>query len=170
MPLELLILRFVHVSGGVFWAGGGIYATLFITPALVAAGPAAGPIVAEMQRRKLFTVLPIVAIVTMLSGLRLLYIVSGGFSAAYFATAQGLTYSIAGGASIVGFFLALLVSRPAGVRLGQIASTLDRLEPGPKAAALSEMAVLKRRSALGSAAAIWLLTLAVGGMSVARYL
>ena len=170
MPLELLILRFVHVSGGVFWAGGGIYATLFITPALVAAGPAAGPIIAEMQRRKLFTVLPIVAILTMLSGLRLLQIVSGGFSAAYFATSQGLTYAIAGGASIVGFLLALLVSRPASVRLGQIASRLEQLEPAPKAAAMAEMAVLKRRAALGSAAAIWLLTLAVGGMSVARYL
>ena len=168
--MELLVLRAIHVMGGVFWAGGGIYATLFITPALVAAGPAAGPILAEMQRRKLFTVLPIVAILTMLSGLRLLWIVSGGFSAPYFATTQGLTYAVAGGASIVGFFLALLLSRPAGVRLAQIAATLDSLDAAARAAALATTERLKRQAALGSAAAIWLLTIAVGGMAVARYL
>lgn len=123
MPLEILLLRLVHVLGGIFWAGGGIYGALFVTPALIAAGPAAAPIIADMQRRKLFTVLPVVAILTMLSGLRLLWIVSGGFGAAYFGTRQGLTYALAGGASIVAFLVALTVARPAGVRLGQLAAT-----------------------------------------------
>lgn len=170
MSIEMVVLRFVHVVGGVFWAGGGIYATLFITPAIIAAGPAAGPMVTEMQRRKLFTVVPIVAVLTMLSGIRLLWIVSGGFSGSYFATTQGLTYAVAGAASIVGFVLALVVSRPAGIRLAQLAATLEQLDGTARTAALSTMDTLKRRSAMASAAAIWLLTVAVGGMAVARYL
>lgn len=170
MPLEILLLRLAHVLGGIFWAGGGIYGALFVTPALIAAGPAAAPIIADMQRRKLFTVLPVVAILTMLSGLRLLWIVSGGFGAAYFGTRQGLTYALAGGASIVAFLVALSVARPAGVRLGQLAATLEQLAPDARAATLATMATLKRRSALGSAVAIWLLAFAALGMSVARYL
>src|SRR5690606_10331185 len=109
-------------------------------------------------------------ILTMLSGLRLLWIVSGGFGGAYFGTRQGLTYAVAGTASIVAFLVALTVARPAGMRLGQLAATLEQLAPEVRAATLATMASLKRRSALGSSVAIWLLALAALGMSVARYL
>src|SRR5690606_33900336 len=105
-----------------------------------------------------------------LSGLRLLWIVSGGFGAADFGTRQGLTFALAGAASIVAFVVALSVARPAGVRLGLLAATLEQLAPEARAATLATMARLKRRSALASSIAIWLLALAAVGMSVARYL
>lgn len=167
---ELIVLRLVHVLGGIFWVGGGLYSTLFMMPALGKAGPAMAPIMAELMRRKLFTVLPVVALLTMLSGLRLLWIVSGGFGAGYFGTASGLTYSIAGGASIVGFLAAMFYARPAGVRLGALMPTLAALTGEAKTKAEAEAAALRNQNALWTAIAMGLLTVSAIGMSVARYL
>jgi uncharacterized membrane protein len=170
MYIELLVLRLLHVCGGIFWVGGGVYATLFITPALAKAGPAAGPILAEMQRRKLFTVLPLVAVATMLSGIRLMWIVSGGFSAHYFHTRSGHTYAAAGLASILAFALALAIARPAGVRAAGLAAQLPSLADEAAARTRAELGRLQKRAALASAWAIGLLTFSAVGMSVARYL
>ena len=67
MAAEMLVLRVVHVLGGVFWVGAMMYNAFFLMPALSQAGPAAGPVMAGMQQRKLFMWLPIVAVATMLA-------------------------------------------------------------------------------------------------------
>jgi uncharacterized membrane protein len=160
MSFEFLTLRLLHILCGMFWVGSGLYSTFFMIPALQKAGPAAGPIFAELQRRKLFTVLPLVAITTMLTGARLLGIVSGGFQAAYFHTLSGRTYAWAGVASILAFVIALVVARPAGVKLASL----------PPTASDAERASLKRHSNIATVVAMSLLTLAAVGMSIARYL
>ncbi len=170
MPIELLVLRLLHVVGGIFWVGGGLYSSLFVVPAIAKAGPATPAIMAELQRRKLFTVLPLVAVVTMLSGVRLLWIVSGGFTATYFATASGLTFAIGGAASIVGFLVAMFVSRPASVQLGPLAASLASLSGQALAAAEAKLETLKSRASVGTAAAVLLLTVAAIAMAIARYL
>jgi uncharacterized membrane protein len=170
MPVEMLVLRSVHILCGIFWVGGGIYSSVFAVPAITKAGPAAGPIIAELQRRKLFTVLPLAALLTMLSGVRMLWIVSGGFSGDYFHSAQGHTYAAAGAASIVGFLIAMFVSRPASVQLGALAAQMAGLDAPARAAADATMARLRSRANVGTVVAVGLLTLSALGMSVARYL
>ena len=51
--MEYLILIFVHVLFGIFWAGGAIVAGFFILPAVVDAGPAGGAVMAGVVRRRL---------------------------------------------------------------------------------------------------------------------
>jgi uncharacterized membrane protein len=170
MSAELLVLRLVHVLGGIFWVGGGLYSTLFIVPAIAKAGPAAGPIMAELHRRKLFTVLPLVAVLTMLSGIRLLWIVSDGFAGHYFHTMSGHIYAVSGGAAIVGFLVAMFLSRPASVRMGALGPTIPSLTGEARAAAEREMQSLGRKASIGTAVAVGLLTLSAAGMAVARYL
>src|SRR5688572_21882948 len=93
MSSEILVLRIVHVLGAIFWLGSGLFTTFFLVPALVRLGPAAaGPVMGALQQGRLFTVLPVVALLTIASGARLLQIVSGGFSSAYFATPTGQTF------------------------------------------------------------------------------
>jgi len=48
----ILVLRFLHIVAGVFWVGGSLFATRFIMPSLKAAGPAAGPVLAELGKRR----------------------------------------------------------------------------------------------------------------------
>ncbi len=160
MAFEFLTLRVLHILCGTFWVGSGLYSTIFVLPAMQKAGPAAGPIFAELQRRKLFTVLPLAAVITMLTGVRLLWIVSGGFEAHYFHTRSGHTFAASGAASILAFVIALAVSRPAAIKLASL----------PPTASDGERASLKRRSNIATIVAMSLLTLAAIGMSVARYL
>lgn len=170
MSAELLVLRVVHVLGGVFWLGSGLFTSLFLLPALAGSGADAGAVMAGLQRRRLFTVLPVVAVLTILSGLRLMWIGSGGFSPAYFESGMGLTFAISGALAILGFLFSLLVARPAMLRSGQLAASMGTVPAGPARDAISaRIGVLQRRGALSSFAAVGLVTLAGAGMAVGRY-
>ena len=120
MTAEILVLRLVHILGGIFWVGSGLFTTFFLVPALASSGPSAGPVMTALQRRHLFTALPVSALLTILSGLRLMWIGSAGFAPAYFASASGGTLAASGAAAIVAFLLALLVARPAAVRAARL--------------------------------------------------
>ena len=99
MTGELLVLRLVHIVGGMIWVGTGVFNSFFLMPTLAQAGPAAGQVIAGLQKRRLFTFLPVVALLTILSGVRLMQITSAGFSPAWFASTPGRTYAAAGSPS-----------------------------------------------------------------------
>ena len=112
MQVELIVLRLVHILGAIIWVGAAIYSFIFLLPAIAQSGPAGGQVMMNLQKRKLFTALPIIAILTILSGIRLMQIVSTGFSAGYFATGMGRTYAISGLLAIIGFLIGVVISRP----------------------------------------------------------
>ena len=170
MPLELLLLRLIHILGGVFWLGSGMYSTLFLVPALAASGVNAGLVFAALQQRRLFTILPFVAVLTIATGIRLTWIASGGFDARYFASATGATFGASGAAAIVAFVLSLLIGRPVAARAGRLQVALPTTpEPG-RAALAAEIDALRRRGAATGNIAFVLLTCSAAGMAVARYL
>ena len=171
MSPEILVLRLVHVLGGIFWVGSGLFTTFFLVPAIIAAGPAAGPVMGGLQQRRLFTILPTVAVLTILSGLRLMWIASGGFRSEYFQTRTGATFAIAAAASVIAFVLSILIARPMAVRATQLAAEMARTPEGqPRAAIADEMARVRSRGALVTTISVGLLLVAASGMAVARYL
>ncbi len=117
MLSELLVLRLLHILCGTFWVGSALASVLFFNPAIASAGPAtAGPIFADLQRRRLMDITGAVAIVTLLTGLRLLWIASAGFSASYFRAPAGFTLGASGALALVTFLVALLIGRPRAMR------------------------------------------------------
>lgn len=171
MPLELLVLRAVHVVGGIFWVGSGLFTGLFLAPALAGLGPGAGQLMAALQARRLFVVLPTVALLTILSGLRLLWLGSGGFEPRYFTTATGATFAASGIAATLAFLLSLVLARPAAAEAGRLSASLVSLtDPVQRSAVADRAARLQRRSAAVSRAVLPLLLLGALGMAVARYL
>ena len=167
---EFIVLRLVHILGGIFWVGSGIFTSFFLIPALAASGSGAGQIMAGLQRRKLFTVLPIVAVLTILSGLRLMWLTSGGFAPAYFASSNGRTYAASGVAAIIAFLLSLLVARPAAIRTASLgASRASAPDDAARARIDGQLAALRRRGEVASAIAVTLLILGAAGMAIARY-
>lgn len=170
MIAELLVLRLVHILGGIFWLGSGLFTTFFLIPALGRAGPAAGPVMGALQQRRLFTVLPVVAILTLVSGVRLFQIVSGGFAPAYVSSRMGQTFLWSGVAAIAAFLLSLIVARPAMVRAGELGASMSSVPDEQRAERAVEIERLRRRSGLASLAAMVLLIGAAAGMAVARYL
>ena len=155
--------------GGAFWLGAGLFSTFLLAPALMKAGPmVAGQVMVALQQRKMFTVLPIVAILTMLSGLRLMMIVSAG-DAHWFQHRSGHTYAISGALSILAFVVSLVVSRPAMTKAGKLSQATASDDTSRKLIQ-DEVRKLQRRGAVASMAAMIMLTLAAVGMSIARYL
>jgi uncharacterized membrane protein len=163
--MEIIVLRLIHIVGGIFWVGSALFTTFFLLPALAQAGPATGPVMAGLQRRGLMKALPLAALLTIVSGLRLMWITSAGFTPAYFGTPVGRAYTLAGLAAIVGFLLAILVARPAAARAAQLAGG-----QGAGNDTSAEIERLRRRAAVFGSAITFLLLAAAAGMAVARYL
>lgn len=171
MNAELLVLRLVHILGGIFWVGSLMFTSFFLMPALGSSPAVAGEVMAGLQKRRLFTLLPIVALLTILSGLRLLWIASVGFSDAYLSTSTGRTFSASAVAAIVAFLLSLLVSRPGFLRVGRLSATLaTTTDQGAKQRISAEMQRLRRRVAIANAIVATLLLLTAAGMAIARSL
>ena len=171
MTAEILVLRLVHILGGMIWVGSGIFNAFFLLPTLAQAGPATSQVIAGLQRRRLFTVLPIVALLTILSGIRLMQITSAGFSPAYFASASGRAYAWSGAAAIVGFLVGVALARPAAVRAASIGATLaTTTDPAARASLPATIERLRQRSAVANSLSVALVVLAAAGMAVARYL
>ncbi len=170
MSIEVLALRLVHILGGIFWLGAGVFSSVFLLPSLTAARVNPGPLFAELERRRYFTVLPVVAILTMLSGARLLAIASGGFQSSYFATGQGLAYATGAVLSLLTFTLALAVSRPSNARAAALQESLGAVAAERQTEVQQRIATLRRRGAVATTIAVVMLTASGALMAVARYL
>lgn len=171
MNAELLVLRLLHVLGSIVWVGSSFFTSFFLVPSLKPGSSAFGEVMDGLGRRKLFTVLPLAALVTILSGARLLQIASSGFSGAYFELASGRVYALSGVAAVLAFVLSLLVSRPAAVRAGELAAQRRSATTDKERAAIdATLALLRRRGQRATTVAMALLIVSASGMAVARYL
>jgi uncharacterized membrane protein len=170
MKGELLTLRLIHILGAIFWVGSMMFTTFFLAPVIRSSPAVAGQVMAGLQRRRLFIALPIVALLTIASGLRLLSIVSAGFSGSYFSTPTGRTFATSAVAATIAFVLSLLISRPGFVRIGRLGASLAAApDDGSRQRIESEMQRLTRRVAISNAFVVVLLLVAAAGMAVARY-
>jgi uncharacterized membrane protein len=170
MRAEFLVLRLIHVLTGIAWLGSGIFTSVFLVPALSGSPAVMGQVLAGLQRRRYFLVVPIVSALTVLSGLRLLWIDSAGFDSAYFATGMGRTFALGGVAAIIALVLTLGVARPAAARAGGISASLAATQDGAeRELLLKELDRVRRRGAMSTALAVGFGILAASGMAVARY-
>jgi uncharacterized membrane protein len=166
---ELIALRLIHVLAGIFWVGSGLFTAFFLAPALKTAGPAAaGAVMTGLQKRSLYTVLPVSAVLTMLSGIRLMMIVSAG-NAHWFQHRSGHTYSVSAAMGILAFILSMVVARPAAVKMGKLGQAAAS-DGASKQALAAEMQSLQRRMTMSTMVAVVLLILAAAGMAIARYM
>jgi uncharacterized membrane protein len=171
MKAELLTLRVIHILGGIFWVGSMPYTTFFLAPAIRSSPALAGQVMAGLNKRRLFITLPIVALLTIASGIRLLWIVSAGFSDSYLATPMGRAISLGAGAAIIAFLLSVLVSRPGFVKVGRLGASLAAApDEAEKQLITVEMQRISRRVATANAGVVALLVTTAVTMAIARYL
>jgi hypothetical protein len=170
MTAEIIVLRLVHVVGGIFWVGAILLNSLFLLPAMMEAGPGAGAVMAGLQRRKLMSVLPLVALLTILAGARLMWIASAGSGDTYFQSATGRTLATGAAAGIIAFLIGVFVGRPSGMRAGQLGAAIAKAPESERPALAAELAAVNRRAGLASKTVVVLLLIAASAMAVARYL
>ncbi len=170
MHAEILVLRLIHILSGIAWVGSGIFTSFFLVPALSSSPAVMGQVMAALQRRRMFIILPTVATLTILSGLRLLWIASAGFDSSYFATGTGRTFALSGLAAFVAYVLAFGVARPLAVRMGAIAVTLNAVtESSERDRLAAHLARLRRRATMATMMAVGFGIIAASGMAIARY-
>ena len=171
MRAEFLVLRLIHIIGGIVWVGSGVYTAFFLIPALAANRQLMPGVMEGLQKRRVFIIVPTVGLVTILAGTRLLWIDSAGFAESYMQTGPGRTFSIGGTAAIIALLLQVFVSRPAGVKLGKIAAQLAASPAATDRDRLNAQAErLRGRNAMATLGAVLFGLLAASAMAIARYM
>jgi uncharacterized membrane protein len=170
MRAEFLVLRLVHIVLGIVWVGSGIFAAFFLIPALASNRALMAPVMEGLQRRRVFIIVPTAGLLTILAGIRLLWIDSAGFAESYMQTGPGRTFSIGGTAAIIALLLQVFVARPAGVRLGAIAAQLAASPTTDRDRLSADAERLRRRNAMATLGAVLFGLLAASAMAIARYM
>lgn len=165
----LLVARILHVVLGVFWVGAMLFNTFLLMPAMGEAGPDGAKVGAALMRRGFANLMPIVAALTLLSGLWLYWRVVG-FSPAAMGTGRGLTFGLGGVSAIVAFIGGIAVVRPAMLRSMALAQAAAAAPETERPALLATATALRLRGARLSILVAFLLLFTTIAMSVARYL
>lgn len=165
-----LVLRFVHIVGGVFWAGAVFLMVGFVFPAVRASGPAGGRIMQEMQRRKLSVFMNASAGLTMLSGFILYGRLIAASDGAWARTTPAMVFGIGALAAILGAIVGGGIVGRGGERLAKLGEKVQAAGGVPSPEQAAEMSRLQTRVGKAARVMAGLLFIAVAAMATARYL
>lgn len=170
MDPVIITARVIHIGLGTFWAGAMIFNAAFLVPSMRDAGPDGAKVAAGLMRRNFMTVVPTVAVLTLLSGFYLMWKVSAGFAPGYMGTPIGIAYSSGMLASLVAFAIGITMVRPSMLKAATLGQALATATPADRDRIGAEIQALRARAASAGQAVAWLLGIAVITMAVARYL
>lgn len=165
----LLIMRLLHVVSGIFWAGSMIFTARFLFPAIQDAGPEGAKVGAALAKRGFMTVMPIVALITILSGLWLYWHLSVGFQTEFMRSGMGITLGIGALCAITAFVIGMVVGRPAMMRATALAQSAAQASPAERDRMLGQAQALRARSIAATQIVALLVGLAAAAMAIARY-
>jgi hypothetical protein len=165
-----IVLRFSHVFFGALWVGMMAFQVFFLSPALAESGPDAGKVMGALARRRIPIILPIFALITLISGMWLLQRLSGGNMGALMAQPVGKALGLGGASALLAFLIGVVVMRPAMMRQLKLQESLGSAAPADRAAITAELAQLRARGATLGKVVTWMLLFTLALMAVARYL
>src|SRR2546427_4974468 len=121
----MIVLRFLHVVSGALWVGMFAFMTFFLMPAFGEAGPEGAKVMAAMAKRRIPVIMPVIALITLVSGFWLFQRLSGGQAGALMATPVGKTFGIGGLAALLAFLVGMILGRPIMMRSAKLAESLS---------------------------------------------
>ena len=166
----MLVLRFTRVFFAALWVGMMAFQVFFLMPALGETGPEGGKVMAALARRRIPVFMPVIALITLVSGMWLFQRLSGGQPSALFATPVGKAFALGGLAALLAFLVGMILGRPLMMRSAKLAESLVTASPEQRAGITAEMQRLRARGASLNRVVMALLLFALTAMAVARYL
>jgi uncharacterized membrane protein len=166
----LLVMRLLHILSGIFWAGAMLFTARFLLPAMQDAGPDGAKVGAALAQRGFLVVMPIVALVTIVSGSWLYWRVSGGFQDSFMRSGMGVTLGIGALCAITAFLVGVTVVRPAMTRAMALAQSAAQASPAERDGMLQSAQALRTRSNAATQVVALFLGLAAAAMALARYI
>jgi len=169
MILIIILLRIIHIVGGVFWVGFGLVNVGFLQPTAKALGPDSQKMMQHLtQKTRLLSTVYIAATLTVLSGL-LLYWIVFGFNFAFMYSGHSVILTSASIAGIIGWFIAVFIIRGIFNQIKVLGRQVQASGNPPSPEQAGQMqALLGRLGILGKITIVFLLVSLVG-MSIARY-
>ena len=165
----LLVMRFLHVVSAIFWGGTMMFSASFLFPAIVDAGPEGAKVGAALAKRRFLVIMPIVALVTILSGSWLYWRVSGGFQPMFMRSGMGMALGIGALCAIAAFVVGLVVVRPAMMQAGALSQQAAQAAAAERETLLARAQAMRARAGSAGRAVAMLLGLAAAAMALARY-
>ena len=166
MNVLTIILRLIHILSGVFWVGGPMINTFFLSPAVAATGEAGQKMMGYMVTKGRLTVrLTAAAILTVLAGGILYWRDSGGLTSAWTSSAAGWGFGIGAILALVGLATGLMVGQNV-MKLGKIAAAA---QGKPSAQQIAEMQAIQKQMSMTAHISTGVLILALACMATARY-
>lgn len=165
-----IVLRFAHVFCGALWVGMMAFQVFFLMPALGDAGPDAGKVMAGLMKRRLPVIMPVIALIAILSGMWLFRRMSGGSMGALMATPMGQGFAWGGAIALLAFLIGVVVMRPVMMRSMKLMEGIASAPPDQRSAMQAEIQKLRARGNTLSNVVVVMLFVTLGLMAVARYL
>ena len=166
----LIILRFIHITCGIFWAGSIMYMALFVQPAVKAAGPEGAKFVQTLAKtNKLPIVMMFAALLTIIAGVLLLWKLSDGFQSVYMSSKHGIILSIGGTFAIIAFLIGFTVNKPTVAKIAKMGQAIAAQGAPPSPEQAQQLAKLRKRLFAATNTVAVLLGLTVIAMSIVRY-
>ncbi len=167
MYLLVIILRLLHILGGVFWVGGALATNFFVGPTIGATGDAGKQFAGHLMSRTRFTAaMTGGAIVTVIAGFLLYGIDSAWFSSAWRSSGPGIGFAIGALFALVGLVTGMMNGKN-NKAMGRIGAQIQGRPTSEQAAIL---AAISKQQAWVVPVNSYSLLLAVFFMAIARYL
>jgi hypothetical protein len=164
------VMRILHVCLGVFWAGTIVFVAVYLSPSMRDAGPGSGKILVALQRRGYFTAMPVVALLTVISGFWMYWNIMTTIGPAWAGSMSARVYGVGAAAGLVALLFGVFWVRPASINMVRLVDRLGAAAPGTEKDALE--AELSRERMRSGSAIRWvaaLLVVTVLCMAVGRY-
>jgi uncharacterized membrane protein len=166
----ILLLRIIHIFGGVLWVGAAILYFGFIEPTIKSIGPAGGQFMQHfIERQKYSVYMSIVSILTVVSGVPLYLFASGGLQLRWIQSGPGSVFTIGSVVAILVFFMGFLMIKPRAERMGALSKEIGMSGGAPNPAQAAELHKLDGELSKIGRIEFVLLSISMLTMATARY-
>ena len=157
----MTLLRLIHILAGGFWAGAAILMGWFIGPAAQSVGPAAGPFMQALLRKRITTVLLTAGSVTVGAGLWLWAIRQPTMG-----RWQDWALAIGALSAISALTIGIGLQRPTAARVQALGAQIINAGAPPTSEQSAEMGRLQGKMGRYGSTLAYLFTVALAGMAL----
>lgn len=169
MNLLMIVLRIIHIFSGIFWVGVSVFNIGFLQPTVQATDGEGQKVMQYLTSQTRFTTtVYTTATLSLISGW-LMYWRLFEFRLAALASGYGLMLTIGGIAGTLAWIIAMFVIRRIISDMGAVGAAIRTQGTPPSPEQSSQMQALGARMTTMGQWGVALMTLAVLGMSTARY-
>ena len=166
MNYLVIVLRLVHILSGVFWVGSTVFLAFFLGPAVTAIADSGQKLMAHLvTKARISVIISAAAGITVLAGLWLYGIDSGGGTSAWSTSGPGRGFGIGGLFGIIGLIFGGLV----GANINKLGKLASEIQGKPTPEQLNQVQAAQKQLAIVGPISTVAQIIAVLCMATARY-